>query len=325
MADLSLILVMAVWGSSFPILRFFLSGAGGDVTRAASPLAVVAARMVVASLLLLGWLALRPQGRATLAKLFAPGALARGGVVRDGLFCGALLAAGFLLQTEGFPRTTASRSGFLTGLLVAFVPLLELIFFKKRPAPPALVALALAVAGMALLSGTFQLGLEGGSLRFSAPAAGVDTLAGDLLTVGCAVLFAGHILVLGRVASRHPVSLLLLLQLVCIAATAAVVGPLVETSRLPAAPSLWAAIVYLALFATLLAFGVQTWAQRVVTAVRIAILSALEPVFAALWAALLLGERLSAQEKTGGALIVLGVVVGEAGAAWWAQRARAQA
>ena len=309
MADLALVLVMAVWGSSFAILRFFLSGAGGDLSRAASPLAVVTARMVVAALLLLGWLLLRPAGRAALETLRAPGALARGGVLRDGLLCGALLAGGFLLQTEGLPRTTASRSGFITGLLVAFVPLLEFAFFRKRPAPPALAALALAVAGMALLSGVF-----------SAPAAGQGTAAGDLLTVGCAIVFAAHILVLGRVAPRHPVALLLLLQLACIALVAGLLGPLVETPHLPAAPTLWAAILYLALFATLLAFGVQTWAQRVVAPVRIALLSALEPVFAALWAALLLGERLSVQEKAGGALIVLGVAVGEAGAAWWRRR-----
>ena len=310
MADLALVLVMAVWGSSFSILRFFLSGAGGDATRAASPLALVAARMALSSLLLLAWLGVRPQGRAQLRQLFAPGALAPGGVVRDGLVCGALLAGGFLLQSEGLPRTTASRSGFLTGLLVAFVPLLEYLLFRKRPAPPALVALALAVAGMSLLSGSF-----------SAPLAGVDTLAGDLLTVGCAVVFAAHILALGRVASRHPLALLLLLQLACTGLAAAALGPLVEPGHLPRSAALWSAIVYLALFATLLAFGIQTWAQRVVTPVRIALLSALEPVFAALWAALLLGERLSAAEKAGGGLIVLGVVIGEAGAAWWARRA----
>ena len=87
----------------------------------------------------------------------------------------------------------------------------------------------------------------------------------------------------------------------------------IEAQHLQPSPRLWLAIAYLAVFCTLLAFGVQTWAQRHTTPLRIALISALEPVFAALWAALLLGERLSAIELGGAALIIAGVVLGEAG------------
>jgi drug/metabolite transporter (DMT)-like permease len=138
---------------------------------------------------------------------------------------------------------------------------------------------------------------------------------GDALTVGCALVFALHILALGRAAGRHPVLPLLLVQLSVVAVVAALVGPLVERPRLAADPRLWAAICYLAVFATLLCLGVQTWAQRKVSPVRVALISSLEPVFAALWAAALLGEQLALREKLGGALIVLGVAVGEAGTA----------
>jgi len=88
----------------------------------------------------------------------------------------------------------------------------------------------------------------------------------------------------------------------------------VEEQHFSGAPRLWLALFYLALFATLLAFGIQTWAQKILPPVRVALISALEPVFAALWAALLIGERLTGHELAGGALIVLGVAVGEAGA-----------
>ena len=81
---------------------------------------------------------------------------------------------------------------------------------------------------------------------------------------------------------------------------------------------------YLALFATLLAFGVQTWAQKILPPVRVALISSLEPVFAALWAAVLIGERLTGRELLGGALIVLGVVVGEVGAAFRALKRAVQ-
>lgn len=311
---------MAVWGSSFSVLRFFLSGAGGDASQAASPLLVLAVRVAIASALLVAFLLLRPSGRAALRSLVAPGALGEGGVLRDGLVCGGILAVAFLLQTEGLPRTTASRSGFLTGLLVAFVPLLELALYRKRPSPPQQAALGLSLAGMALLSGAVSIssaaeGANGGIAPIG------STLAGDVLSTLCALVFALHILALGKVAARHPVSVLLLLQLVSVGLAAALVGPLIEESRLPASPRLWAAIGYLAVFCTLLAYAIQTWAQRVVTPVRMALLNALEPVFAAAWAALLLSERLSASETAGGALIVLAVIVGEAGAVLWPRRA----
>jgi drug/metabolite transporter (DMT)-like permease len=285
MADLSLVFIMAVWGSSFALLRTLLSGGAHS---AASPLLLLGARMTLSTALLLLFLAAR-------RKLVIDRAL-----WRDGLICGGLLALGFVLQTEGLQRTSASRSGFLTGLLVVFVPLLEMALFRKKPPLPALLGVALAFCGMALLSGPW---------REQAPAA----LVGDLLTVGCSVIFAAHILALGRVASRHPVLPLLLLQLGSVAVAALLIGPAVEQQRLSWSPRMGLALAYLSLACTLLAFGVQTWAQRHTTPVRIALISALEPVFAALWAALLLGERLSPVELAGGALIVCGVVLGEVG------------
>ena len=285
MADLALTLIMAVWGSSFAILRGLMGGS------AASPLLLVSVRMAIASLLLVPVLAVRGQLR-----------LLRGALLREGLFCGALLGLGFLLQTEGLQRTTASRSGFLTGMLVVLVPLLEFLVFRKRPALPALLGVLLAFTGMTALSAPWA-------------DASHATLAGDWLTVGCALVFAGHVVALGRFAPRHPILPMLFLQLAATCAFAGLAGPLVEAQHFSNAPRLWLALVYLALFATLLAFGIQTWAQQVMPAVRVALISSLEPVFAALWAALLLGERLSSRELLGGALIVLGVAVGEAGAA----------
>ncbi len=290
MADLALVLIMAIWGSSFSILRFLMGGTGAQPS--ATPLALVSVRMALASALLFGFMAAikRPQLRMS-ARL-----------VRDGLLCGALLGFGFLLQSEGLQRTTASRSGFLTGLLVVLVPLLEFLLFRKRPAPPALAGVVLAFAGMTLLSAPWA-------------EASAATLVGDWLTVGCALVFAGHVVFLGRVAARYPLLPLLLLQLFVTAAISATAGPLVEAQHFAGGARLWLALVFLALFATLFAFGIQTWAQQKLPAVRVALLSSLEPVFAALWAALLLGERLSVRELCGGALIVSGVAVGELGAA----------
>jgi drug/metabolite transporter (DMT)-like permease len=291
--DLALAAVMAIWGSTFAVVRKLIGGGSAPV----SPMLLVAVRMGVASLLLFVWLAVRKQLR------FSPA------LWRDGLVCAALLGGGFLLQIEGQQRTTASRSGFLTGLVVVFVPLLEFLFFRKRPSIAAAVGIVLAFSGMVLLS-------RGG-------AAGSTQLLGDLLTVGCAIVFAGHISALGRFAPRHSVLRLLFVQLAGTALMAALVGPLVERQHFEADSRTVAAVAYLALLATLLTFGVQTWAQQRLSAIRIALISALEPAFAAAWAALLIGERLTRFELAGGALIVLGVVVGETGSALLARRAGA--
>ena len=307
MADLALVAIMAIWGSSFSLLRFFLGGAAGD--QVASPLLLLTARMGLACGLLTLFLLVRgPETRGQLRDLFTRDALLRrGSTLRDGVLCGALLAGGFLLQTEGLSRTTASRSGFLTGLLVVFTPLLELVLFRKRPVPAALAGVLLAFAGMALLAGPLGSGASG-------------TGFGDALTILCALIFAGHIIALGRVTARHAILPLLLVQLACIGVASAAIGPLVEPQHLAPEPSLWLAIAYLAILASLLCLGVQTWAQRKVSALRMALLSSLEPVFAAGWAALLLGERLSSRELLGGALIVAGVAVGEAGTALLARK-----
>src|SRR5256885_4622660 len=183
MADLALVVLMAVWGSTFAIVRVLVGSGSSPV----SPSLLVAVRMAVAFALLLFSLALR--GGIRLSR----------DLLRAGLVCAVFLGAGFVLQIEGQHRTTASRSGFLTGLLVVFVPLIELVFFKKRPSAPQIAGVVIAVLGMAVLSG-------GG-------AAGNAQLIGDLLTFGCAVGFAIHIVVLGRVAPRHEVLPLLLVQL----------------------------------------------------------------------------------------------------------------
>jgi drug/metabolite transporter (DMT)-like permease len=260
LADLALTLIMAIWGSSFAILRSLL----GDA--AASPLALVAVRMAIASALLFGFMLATPAGRAQLRGL-------RGGLLRDGLIAAGLLGIGFLLQTEGLQRTTASGadSSPHAGGLDA---LIELALFRKRPAKPALIGVLLAFVGITVLSapGAWPRGHRAGRRAHPGVCGGVcrtDRRAGS-----------DRAEVPGDPAAA--------LQLATTGPWRRSPDPGGSAAFLRHPGSGWP-LLYLALFATLLAFGVQTWAQKILPPVRVALISSLEPVFAALWAALLIG------------------------------------
>ena len=156
------------------------------------------------------------------AAVLAPLALRRGGarqgvLWRDGAVAGAVLAFAYVAQTVGLQWTTASASAFITYLLVVIVPLLVAVRARRLPPRSTVAGVALAVAGLALLTG-----------------AGVGLGRGEVLSLACAVGFAVHILVLARVAPRHPVVALTFVQ-------AAVVGVVLVGRVCSPAATTWGA------------------------------------------------------------------------------------
>jgi drug/metabolite transporter (DMT)-like permease len=248
-----------------------------------SPHGLVAARFALAALFLL---AIFPR---SLARLDRP-------TLRAGLGAGAVLWAAFAFQTLGLVHTTPSKSAFVTATYVPMTPLLGRLLFGTRITRPVLVSAGLAFAGLALLTHPADL-------------AAVNR--GDLLTLASAAGFALHILVLDRVAMRLRARPLAILQLGATAAIAWPVALAVEGAPTQAAGEALPAIVYLALVCSALAYLAQTWAQRHTSPARVAVIFSLESVFAALFAALLLGERLTAGEWLGGVLIVAGLWIGQ--------------
>jgi drug/metabolite transporter (DMT)-like permease len=209
----------------------------------------------------------------------APLALRRGttdlrtpGLLKAGALAGVALTAGYVLQTIGLQYTTSSVSAFLTYLLVVFVPL--------------------TVGGLALLGG----GPDVGAGR------------GELLTLGCALAFAVHLLVLADAAPRLPVAALSAVQFAVVAGVLVVPGVLAGGYRFDGGA--WAAAVYTGVAVTAVGLGLQAWGQRRVSATRAAILLLIEPVSAAVlgFAA---GERLGMAGGAGAALILAGILVSE--------------
>ena len=277
MATAALILVTAVWGITFVQVK--------DAVELYPFLAFLAIRYLIATAAL------------------APIALRRlGGFGRDGLVAGSvlgvLIALGIGLQTAGLERTTVTSTGFITGLYVLFTPLLGLALFRT-PIPRSLWAgVALALLGLALLSGVPQ-----GSGR------------GDLLVLISAFVQAFHIVMVERYANRFDVFALTFMQVAAAAVAFGAVSLAFEELTVPRGWTVWSALIVTGLFAVAFAYVVQVWAQRRVSATRIAIVFSLETVFAGLFGYLLAGDRLGALGFAGCAAIFAGIVVAEPAAA----------
>jgi drug/metabolite transporter (DMT)-like permease len=276
-ATAALILVTAVWGITFVQVK--------DAVELYPLLAFLAIRYVIATAAL------------------APIAVRRlGGFGRDGLVAGAvlggLIALGIGLQTAGLERTTVTSTGFITGLYVLFTPLLGLALFRT-PIPRSLWAgVALALIGLALLSGVPQ-----GSGR------------GDLLVLISAFVQAFHIVMVERYANRFDVFALTFMQVAAAAVAFGAVSLAFEELTVPRGWTVWSALIVTGLFAVAFAYVIQVWAQRRVSATRIAIVFSLETVFAGLFGYLLAGDRLGALGFAGCAAIFAGIVVAEPAAA----------
>ena len=206
------------------------------------------------------------------------------------------MAIGYIAQTVGMVYSTAAKAGFITGLAVVLVPLLGAAFFRRRPHFAVYIFAAVAAVGLALLS-----------LDFSA---GFVFNRGDLFLFICAVAFAVNILNLGKYAPRCRVLMLTLVQ-VAFTGIACWAASLLLEMPVSLGGSMWAGLLYLAIVGTILTTAGQTWGQRLASPERAALVFTLEPVFAAVFAFILLGEKLPPLGFVGSGLIMAGIIGAE--------------
>ncbi len=275
--------VTAIWGWSFLLVKD--SVAGYPV------FPFLALRFSLATLLVFPCLRhrLKAANRATLA---------------GGALMGTALFSGYAFQTVGLLSTSAAHSGFITGLFVVFTPLFEAVILKRLPPWDLWVAVAVSTAGLALLS------LQGGS--------GLST--GDLLSLCCAAVYAVHLLLTSHMAKRYDTGALVIVQIATVAALAWLfsVPSLGEMTPVPRTTVF--GIIITAIFATALAYFVQTVFQRHISALQTALIFTMEPVFAGLFAVVLGGEHLGWRGMAGGAFIAGGMLAGQ----WAEQRGTAR-
>jgi len=291
-AYLLMLFVVAVWGSTFVLVK----GALADATPAAFNLA----RMTLAfAVLAAGYHGAWRNIRRT--------HLAAGALV--GLF----LALGYQFQTTGLARTTPSKSAFITGLVVVLVPLFSIVPRLRvpgaqRPRWNAFLGAALAFLGILLL--TAPAGAAGGGVAALLP--DLSTInVGDLLTFGCAIGFALHCIALSHVSPRVGFRQLAILQIGFCAVFMAVSLPLIEQPHIHWTARLMAALAIAAVLATAAAFSIQSWAQTVLPPTHTALLLTLEPVFAWITSFVFMGERLGVRPAVGAVLILGGIALTE--------------
>jgi drug/metabolite transporter (DMT)-like permease len=290
LAHLLLLAVVLVWGTTFTLVKSALA----DTT----PLLFNLLRMAL----------------AFVALLAVNGPSLRGISRRDlglGALSGLFLALGYQLQTAGLALTTPSKSAFLTGLVVVIVPLLSAI--------PGVAPAAALKPSLDTWFGTLMA--FAGLLLLTTPAAGVPIGAGtaifsglglgELLSLGCAIAFAAHLLMLARAAPLVSARRLGTLQIGFAALVMLLTLPLGGRPAFHSVAILWIALGVTALFATAAAFTIQSWAQQHLPASHTALLFTLEPVFAWVTSLLFFGERLGTRAMLGAGLILAGILLAE--------------
>jgi drug/metabolite transporter (DMT)-like permease len=271
-ALLALIAVTAVWGVTFVQVK--------DAVAIYPLFAFLAVRFVLAT--------------ATLA---VPASRRVASLRRHGWtaasFLGLLLACGYVLQTAGLERTTVSGTGFVTGMYVVLTPFIALLLFRASIGAATWTGVALAAVGLVMLAGVH------------------GSPVGDLLVLAGSAVYSLQIVLMERYAPRYDA-----LAFTAVEMCAAAVGLLVVAIArgelgLPHGWTVWGALLVTGIFASALAFLVQTWAQRRTSATRTALVFAMEPVFTALFGYTLAGDRLGAWGWGGCAAIMGGIVLAE--------------
>jgi drug/metabolite transporter (DMT)-like permease len=279
-AHILLVLTTLVWGATFVQIKDALS----DI----SPLLFNAIRMGLAGVAVV--IVFHRHLRSMTRDSFLMGCLV-----------GSFLWAGYEFQTTGLRLTTPSKSAFLTGFSVILVPVFLALGWRRHVNRWVVAGVLTALVGLFLM--TVPAG--GGGLNL------VSINRGDLLTLGCAVFFALHIINMGRAMQKYKFEQIATLQTIVAATLMLLTIPVLEQPHVVwSAHVIWAILVT-GLLGTAAAFSIQAWAQQFTAPTYTALIFLLEPVFAWITSYIFLHERLGIRAGMGAMLILAGIVVSE--------------
>jgi len=284
LADVSLLFVAFIWGATFVLVQ--------NAVALLEPFTFNAVRFGLAGLFLIAWLLIFK--RNIISSLNKK-------LLLSGFIMGTWLFAGYALQTFGLLYTTSSKAGFITGLSVVLVPLFGFLFLKETPKRFAVFGVGIATIGLYLLT-------LGDSLALN---------IGDVLVFFCAISFAAHIVVTGKYTPFYSTLWLTIVQILTVSLLSGISALIFEDwqrvfdSSVMGSFNVMIALVICSFFATAIAFLAQTNFQKFTTPTRVALIFAMEPVFAAITAFFWADERLGANALMGCLLIFIGMILAE--------------
>ena len=275
-ADLLLVMVTAFWGFSYFLMDFSLT----DL----QPMNLNAFRFLTA-FVVLGFIYFRRMRQISRATL------------KYSLLIGVSLAGVYICCTYGILHTSISNAGFICALPVVTTPVLEFLITRKRPGRKLFVSLLLCTAGLALLTlgDTFRPAL------------------GDIICMGVAIFYAIDLILTDRAVHREDVDALQLgiCQLGVVGVIMLLLSLLLEQPHFPSTAAVWGSSLFLAIFCSGVAFVVQAVQQQYTTASHVGLIFTLEPLFSAIVAYFLAGERLGARGYVGAVLMMVSLVLME--------------
>ena len=269
LAPWALLAVAAMWGISFVWMK--------DILDQQDVYSFLTSRFLVAAFVMILF-------RPTIIRKFSRD------LVGKGLLIGAVLGSGYIFQTLGLDRTTPAITGFITGLYVVLTPVLAYLFFKDHLSRQAWLYVLLATAGLGVLS-----------LK------GLVIGVGELFVLISALLFAIHILLLSRWSKGLDAYALTVMQMIgC--SLLSIIPTSIHGFTSPPDKQVWGVILFTAIFATAIAFMIQTWSQARISATKVAVILTMEVVFAALFSVAMGREPLTTRLVVGGAMVVFAMI-----------------
>lgn len=284
LADITLLLVTVIWGSTFVLVQ--------NAIDSLKPFSFIGIRFFIAAAILILWLVIfeKKQWKLLNKKL-----------ILTGMFIGFWLFLGYATQTIGLLYTTSSKAGFLTGLNVVLVPLFSMLLLKQTLSKNAILGVIIATSGLFFMTAT-------DISRFN---------IGDVFELICAVCFAMQIIFTGKYTEHFPTLLLTIIEIATVSLFSIISSLFFEDwqaafrSDVLLSGNVLIALLITSVFATALAFLAQTNFQKFTTTTRVALIFAMEPVFAAVTGYFWAHDRLTGMAIFGCVLIFLGMIFSE--------------
>lgn len=279
--SLILILCAFIWGMAF--------SAQSTATNYIGPFTFVFLRSALTSLVLFAAYPLFRRGDAQRGE--KPGRRAYWTV---GCALGVLLFAACALQQIGIAYTTAAKSGFITALYIVLIPIIG-VFMGRRIGKLVWIGVVVALVGLCLLCLKDDLSIN----------------IGDGITLGCALVFSFHIIVIDKYACGMNPVLLSAIQFGVGAIIALPIMLLTETPSLDSILSCWTSIVYAAVCSGAIGYTLQFIGQKYTDPTLASLVLCLESAFAALGGWILLGQGLTPRELIGCVLMLSASVIAQ--------------